>query len=110
MTVNNIRKGESITFTEIIGKGHDYQGFVLGVERDYVWVIIPEIKDVFQFSPTNIFVREGKNCFSIYDRRKSVNFVVNVAPGDLDGRFFEYSKNEKVLIQLVKAYHLILPQ
>lgn len=110
MNIANIKVGGSITFFETTGKYQHYQGNVLGVERVYVWVIVPDLKEVFQFHPMNIFVLDGKNCFKIYDRRRSINFAVNgVAPGDIQARFFEYAKNEEALIKLVTTYQLIMP-
>lgn len=108
MGVTDISNDRSITFFESTGKCQHYQGYVLGVERDYVWVIVPDLKEVFQSHPKHILVLNGKNCFEVYDRRKSINFAVKgVAPGDI--RFFEYAKNEKALIKLVKGYQLIMP-
>jgi hypothetical protein len=108
MSLANVTENDPIIFFDDIKEHQEYEAVVLGVERSegYVWAIVPKLKEVFEFNLINILPGDGKNLFYVYDRRRSIDSVIN---DNNWVRMFKSAENEEDLLKKVKKWKLILP-
>jgi len=91
---------------------NQYSASILGVDRDECWILVPDLKSVFQDNPANIKTKDDGVTFAYsWDRKFSFDEIVNGFPeGSLRAPIF-YGLDEKKKRQMankVKMYDLLL--
>ncbi|WP_432697190.1 hypothetical protein ACQUQP_02255 [Marinobacterium sp. YM272] len=96
---------ESVTFIENRNK---YLGQVLGSEKDYFWLLVPELKNVYVGHPDRVFELDGVKYFSVFDHVRSVDSILE-KNGNVASDFFCYSKDSEKMKKILKTLNLIFP-
>lgn len=97
-------KTESVVF---IKGNQKYSGHVLGCEKDYFWLLVPDLENVYVGHPDRVFEQGGTKYFEIFDHCRPINKIFNSESGEIDSSIFEYSNNPESIIGTLRAYKLI---
>jgi hypothetical protein len=112
MDFNQISDNAACKFFNSLDGGF-YEGEILGKNKsggdEFVWAVIPDLKSVFQFHPSNAAVEGGGEVvFSVYDRKMSLRQVANQELGDVSEPMFGYARNPDDMLRKVKILSLVL--
>ncbi len=100
-----LREMEIVFF---ITDGEEHEGYVLGSNKEYFWLLVSDLKEVYQGHPNRVYDHSGKKCFSVYDRYQKVDELFDEG-GASSSDLFSYSDEAEKIIRLLKTHKLILP-
>lgn len=90
----------------LVKDGKKYQGYVLGSEQEYFWLLVTELNEVYLGHPDRVFESSGTKCFAHYDRRNKVDEMFD-GRGVFSSDLFSYSDKPDKMIGLLMAHKLI---
>lgn len=95
---------ESLSF---IKNGIEHHGIIIGVEQNYFWLLVPELKSVFVGNPNKIHTYAGRKIFAVFDHHEKLENLFSET-NEQKSHIFEYSKNPEPIKSLLKTYKLLI--
>jgi len=86
--------------------GNEYNGIVLGCERDCFWLLVSDLQSVYVGNISKVIEFENKKYFEIFDHCQATDKMFNRS-GEVESYLFCYSRNPESMIKLLKAYRLL---
>ena len=82
----------------------EYTGLVLACEKNYFWLLVPDLKEVYVGHPKWIFERNGNKYFFNFDHRQSVDAILE--KGAEESFSLCYSADPEKIFKLLNVYKL----
>lgn len=102
----NIQEKDQIIFLD---EGKEYDGMVLDIYREYIWINVIELTTVFVVHPFNVHeLKNGKKFFGVYERKRTYDQIISHDDHHhLSEHIFSKSKKRDLLISKVKLLRVI---
>ncbi|WP_139248790.1 hypothetical protein [Marinobacter antarcticus] len=94
---------EEVVFVK---NGEEFSGEVLGVEKEYFWLLVISLREVYLGHPSRVFERSGRKYFEIFDRCQSIDNIFD-KHGRVATDLFFYSRDPEELTRMLKMYRLV---
>jgi hypothetical protein len=94
---------EAVTF---LYKGQEYDGQVLGCEKEYFWLLVSELNSVYVGHPDRVYTYLGKRYFDAFDHHQTANQLFGDST-EPESYIFEYSQNPENIKRLLKINRLL---
>jgi hypothetical protein len=90
----------------LVKNGEEFSGEVLGVEKEYFWLLVISRREVYLGHPDRVFERLGRKYFEIFDRCQLIDKIFDER-GQIVTDLFLYSCDLEGLTKMLKMYRLI---